>query len=53
MTLVSWIKTRLAGRSDSEHEQATLRVLIGIGLIAYLHHGASKFPDEWLYASQA
>ena len=53
MTLVNRIITRLASRTDSEHEQATLRVLIGIGLIAYLHHGASLFPNEWLYASQA
>lgn len=53
MTLLTWIRTRLAGRVDTEHEQATLRVLIGIGLIVYLQQAASQYPAEWLYASRA
>jgi two-component system sensor histidine kinase RpfC len=51
VTLLSSLKTRLASRSDSEHEQAMLRVLIGIGVLVYLQQAATK--PEWLYASGA
>ena len=53
MTPVTWIRTRLARCTDTEHEQVMLRVLIGIGMIAYLHYAASESPAEWLYASHA
>ena len=53
MTPLTWIRTRLTGRADSEHEQATLRVLIAIGTIVYLQQGESRYPAEWLYASRA
>ncbi len=31
-----WLRQRLAGRPDSEHEQATIRVVIGLLVAAYL-----------------
>ncbi len=53
MTLLTWIRTRLTGRADTEHEQALLRVLIGIGLFVYVLPDAIKNSAEWLYASKA
>ena len=53
MTVLSAIRTRLTGRSDTEHEQATLRVFIGIGLFVYMQHAATEYPAEWLYTSGA
>ena len=52
MNLVSWIKTRLSSRSDTELEQALLRVLIGIGLSFYLPHSVDRTTD-WFYTSGA
>ncbi len=53
MEFLSWAKTRLSGRSDSEHEQAMLRLLLGLCTIAYLQHAAIQYPNVWLYASGA
>ncbi len=33
--LLGWIKGRLSGRPDSEHEQASIRVVIGLIVFAY------------------
>jgi two-component system, sensor histidine kinase RpfC len=52
LSLVSWIKTRLASRADTELEQALLRVLIGIGIGIYLPRNAND-STEWLYTSGA
>ncbi|MBI3056079.1 MAG: response regulator [Betaproteobacteria bacterium] len=51
MTPITWIRTRLAGRTDTEHEQAMLRVLMGIGLLLYLLPDATKHSTDWVYAS--
>ncbi len=53
MTLVSWIKTRLANRADTELEQALLRLLIAIGLFVYLLPDVIKHAADLVYASQA
>ena len=47
------IRKRFAARSDTEHEQALLRLLIGIALFAYLLPDATKHSTEWVYASRA
>ena len=46
MTPVTWIKTRLAGRADTELEQAYVRVLMGIGLVAYLFPYSNYSIDQ-------
>ncbi len=51
MSILSSIRGRLAGRSDSEHEQAMLRVAIGVGMFLYLLPDAIKHSYEWVYAS--
>ena len=52
MTLLSSIRTRLANRSDSEHEQALLRLLIGIIFFVYLLPDAIRYSAEWGYTSR-
>ena len=46
MTPVTWIKTRLAGRADTELEQAYVRVLMGIGLVIYLFPYSNYSIDQ-------
>ena len=47
------LKARIAKRTDTEYEQAMLRLFIGVGFLLYLHHGAAKNSSEWLYTSYA
>ena len=51
MNFLRFIRTRLAGRSDTEHEQAILRLLIGTAFLFYLLPDATKYSTEWIYAS--
>ena len=51
MTPVTWIRTRLSGRADTEHEQAILRMLMGIAFAFYLLPDATKHSTEWVYAA--
>ena len=51
MNFLRFIRTRLAGRSDTEHEQAILRLLIGTAFLFYLLPDATKHSTEWIYAS--
>ncbi len=46
MTPVPWIRTRLAGRTDTELEQAQVRVLMGIGLVVYLFPTSNYSTDQ-------
>ncbi len=34
--LLAWVKTRMGTRSDSEHEQAIVRIVIAVGIAIYL-----------------
>ena len=51
MTPLTWIRTRLSGRADTEHEQAILRMLMGIAFAFYLLPDATKHSTEWVYAA--
>ena len=51
MTPISWIRTRLVGRTDTEHEQALLRVFMLILFFVYLMPDATRHSSEWVYAS--
>ena len=53
MNFLRFIRTRLADRADTEHEQATLRLLMGIGLLLYLLPDATRHSTDWVYASRA
>ena len=44
MNLATALRARLAGRSDSEHEQAILRIVIFAVVLAYM--GATYSPSE-------
>ncbi len=46
--LTGWVRQRLAGRADSEHEQATLRLVLGFVASAYvLSPALNDIPDRW------
>ena len=53
MAFLSSIRTRLANRSDSELEQALIRVVIGIVFFVYLLPDAIKHSADWVYATKA
>jgi two-component system sensor histidine kinase RpfC len=42
--LLRWVRARLASRPDTEHEQAIVRLLVGVVLFAYLLPGAMVEP---------
>ena len=42
--LLSWMRARLRDRADSEHEQAIVRLIIGLVIFAYL---MSPLPALW------
>ena len=39
-----WVRARLAGRPDTEHEQALVRLVVGVILFFYLLPGAMVEP---------
>jgi two-component system sensor histidine kinase RpfC len=51
VTPVTWIRTRLTSRADTEFEQSILRVLIGIGVGSYLLHKSSYHLSNWIFTS--
>ena len=51
MNPLTWIRTRLATRSDTEHEQALLRVFILVAFFGYLIPDATRHSADWVYAS--
>ena len=53
MRSLTWIRSRLTDRADTEHEQAILRVLIGIGLGTYLLYSANYHLSNWIFTSWA
>ena len=53
MNFLRFIRTRLAGRGDTEHEQALIRLVIGIVFFVYLLPDAIRHSVDWAYASKA
>jgi len=55
--LVTRLRARLSGRSDTEHEQAIVRLLLGAALILYLpllaHHGNNPGGETGLLSLAA
>jgi len=51
--LLGSLKARIANRSDTEYEQALLRLFIGTFILLYLQAGAAKHAAEWMYGSGA
>ena len=51
MNFLRFIRMRLAGRADTEHEQAILRVLMGIALGAYLLYSVNDHLTIWIFTS--
>ena len=52
--LVSWIRSRLANRPDSEHGQTAIRVIIFTGVIVYMMVAAaygSLPPDVYRWSA--
>jgi len=52
VNFLRFIRTRLTGRADTEHEQALIRTVIGIVFFLYLLPDAIEHSVEWVYVSK-